>query len=66
MVSGGSRNESMIRIIRDGEVLKEIDDIQTLIQYLDYYDTPTKYIEIRTNDDKIEERNRRQAAELSD
>jgi len=65
-VSGGSRNESMIRIIRDGEVLKEIDDIQTLIQYLDYYDTPTKYIEIRTNDDKIEERNRRQAAELSD
>ena len=66
MVSGGSRNESMIRIIRDGEVLKEIDDIQTLIQYLDYYDTPTKYIEIRTNDDKIEERNRRQAAEFGD
>ena len=56
----------MIRIIRDGEVLKEIKDIQTLVQYLDYYDTPTKYIEIRTNHDEIEERNRRQAAELSD
>ena len=56
----------MIRIIRDGEVLKEIDDIQTLIQYLDYHDTPTKYIEIRTNHDEIEERDKRQAAELSD
>ena len=56
----------MIRIIRDGEVLKEIEDIQTLVQYMDYYDTPTKYIEIRTNDDEIEERNRRQAAKLSD
>ena len=56
----------MIRIIRDGEVLKEIEDIQTLVQYMDYYDTPTKYIEIRTNDDEIEKRNRRQAAKLSD
>ena len=56
----------MIRIIRDGEVLKEIKDIQTLVQYLDYYDTPTKYIEIRTNHDEIEKRDRRQAAELSD
>ena len=65
MVSGGSRNESMIRIIRDGEVLKEIDDIQTLIQYLDYYNTLPKMIEFRINYDKIEERERRQAAELS-
>jgi len=56
----------MIRIIKDGEVLKEMDDIQTLVQYMDYYDTPTKYLEIRTNYDEIEERNRRQAAELSD
>ena len=56
----------MIRIIRDGEVLKEMNDIQTLVQYLDYYDAPTKYIEIRTNHDEIEERDKRQAAELSD
>ncbi len=56
----------MIRIIRDGEVLKEIKDIQTLVQYLDYYDAETKYLEIRTNDDEIEKRNRRQAAEFSD
>ena len=56
----------MIRIIRDGEVLKEMDDIQTLVQHLDYHDTPTKYIEIRTNYDEIEKRDKRQAAELSD
>ena len=55
----------MIRIIKDDEVLKETEDVQTLIQYLDYYDTPPKKIEFRINYDKIEERNRRQAAELS-
>ncbi len=55
----------MIRIIKDDEVLKETEDVQTLIQYLDYYDTPPKMIEFRINYDKIEERNRRQAAELS-
>jgi hypothetical protein len=59
-------DRGVIRIIRDGEVLKEMDDIQTLVQYLDYYDAETKYLEIRTNDDEIEKRNRRQAAEFSD
>tara|TARA_R110002012_G_scaffold175444_2_gene340287 strand:+ start:2055 stop:2225 length:171 start_codon:yes stop_codon:yes gene_type:complete len=54
----------MIRIIRDGEVLKETEDIQTLVQYIDFYDAETKYLEIRPDYDKIEERNRRNAAEL--
>jgi len=54
----------MIRIIKDGEVLKETEDIQTLVQYIDFYDTDTKYLDIRADYDKIEERNRRQAAEL--
>jgi hypothetical protein len=54
----------MIRIIKDGEVLKETEDIQTLVQYIDFYDTPPKMIEFRVNYDKVEERNRRQAAEL--
>jgi hypothetical protein len=56
----------MIRIIRDGEVLKETADIQSLVQYIDFYDAETKYLEIRPDYDKIEERNRRQTAELSD
>ena len=54
----------MIRIIRDGEVLKETEDIQSLVQYIDFYDTDPKYLEITPNYDKIEERNRRQSAEL--
>tara|TARA_R110002050_G_C8922021_1_gene511460 strand:- start:1544 stop:1714 length:171 start_codon:yes stop_codon:yes gene_type:complete len=56
----------MIRIIRDGEVLKETEDIQSLVQYIDFYDAETKYLEITPNYDKIEERNRRNAAKLSD
>ena len=57
----------MIRIHKDGEVIKETEDIQTLVQFLDYYeDHPIKMVEFRVNRDKIEERNRRQAAELSD
>ena len=56
----------MIRIIRDGEVLKETENIQTLVQYIDFYDAETKYLEIRPDYDKIEERNRRNAAKLSD
>ena len=57
----------MIRIHKDGEVIKEPEDIQTLVQFLDYYDDhPIKMVEFRVNYDKIEERNRRQAAELSD
>jgi len=56
----------MIRIIRDGEVLKETENIQTLVQYIDFYDTETKYLEIKADYDKIEERNRRNAAKLSD
>ena len=65
----GLRNEDrevMIRIIKDGEVLKETEDVQTLVQYMDYHNTVPKYIEIRSNDEKIEERHRRQTAELSD
>lgn len=56
----------MIRIIRDGEVLKETENIQTLVQYIDFYDTETKYLEIKADYDKIEERNRRNIAKLSD
>ena len=56
----------MIRIIKEGEVLKETEDVQTLVQYMDYHNTVPKYIEIRSNDEKIEERHRRQTAELSD
>ena len=57
----------MIRIHKDGEVIKETEDIQTLVQFLDYYDDhPIKMVEFRVNNVKIEERNRRQAAELSD
>ena len=57
----------MIRIFKDGEVIKETEDIQTLVQFLDYYeDHPPKMVEFRVNHDKIEERNRRQASELSD
>ena len=57
----------MIRIHKDGEVIKETEDIQTLVQFLDYYDDhPIKMVEFRVNYDKIEERNRRQAAKLSD
>ena len=57
----------MIRIFKDGEVIKETEDIQTLVQFLDYYeDHPPKMVEFRVNHDKIEERNRRQPAELSD
>ncbi len=55
----------MIRIFKDGEIIKETEDIQTLVQYLDYYNETPKMIEFRVNYDKIEERNRRQAAELS-
>ncbi len=56
----------MIRIFKDGEIIKETEDIQTLVQFLDYYgDSPPKMIEFRLNHDKIEEKNRRQAAELS-
>lgn len=55
----------MIRIIRDGEVLKETEDIQSLVQYIDFYDADPKYLEITSNYDKIEERNRRNAAKLS-
>jgi hypothetical protein len=55
----------MIRIHKDGEVIKETEDIQTLVQFLDYYeDHPIKMVEFRVNHDAIEERNRRQAAEL--
>ena len=56
---------AMIRIIRDGEVLKETEDIQSLVQYIDFYDADPKYLEITPNYDKIEERNRRNAAKLS-
>ena len=57
----------MIRIFKDGEIIKETEDIQTLVQFLDYYgDSPPKMIEFRLNHAKIEEKNRRQAAELSD
>ena len=57
----------MIRIFKDGEIIKETEDIQTLVQFLDYYeDCPPKMVEFRLNYDKIEEKNRRQAAELSD
>ena len=55
----------MIRIHKDGEVIKETEDIQTLVQFLDYYeDPPIKMVEFRVNHDAIEKRNRRQAAEL--
>ena len=55
----------MIRIHKDGEVIKETEDIQTLVQFLDYYeDHPIKMVEFRVNHDAIEERNRRQAADL--
>jgi len=56
----------MIRIIKDGKVIKETEDMQTLVQFIDYYDSEPKAIEFSLNYDKIEERNRRQAAELSD
>ena len=57
----------MIRIFKDGEIIKETEDIQTLVQFLDYNeDCPPKMVEFRLNYDKIEEKNRRQAAELSD
>tara|TARA_R100000458_G_C8177015_1_gene175420 strand:- start:13 stop:186 length:174 start_codon:yes stop_codon:yes gene_type:complete len=57
----------VIRIFKDGEVIKETEDIQTLVQFLDYYgDHPIKMVEFRINHDEIEEKNRRQAAELSD
>ena len=55
----------MIRIIKDGKVIKETEDMQTLVQFIDYYDSEPKAIEFSLNYDKIKERNRRQAAELS-
>ena len=61
MVEGIGR---MIRIFKDGKVIKETEDIQTLAQYMDFYETPPKMIEFRLNHDEIEKRNRRQAAEL--
>jgi len=54
----------MIRIFKDGKVIKETEDMQTLAQYMDFYDSPPKMIEFRLNYDEIEKRNRRQAAEL--
>ena len=54
----------MIRIFKDGKVIKETEDMQTLAQYMDFYGTPPKMIEFRLNHDEIEKRNRRQAAEL--
>jgi len=56
----------MIRIFKDGKVIKETDDMQTLAQFMDFYDAEPKMIEFRLNYDEIEKRNRRQAAELSD
>tara|TARA_Y100000361_G_C10975266_1_gene246118 strand:+ start:123 stop:293 length:171 start_codon:yes stop_codon:yes gene_type:complete len=56
----------MIRIIKDGEVIKETLDMQTLVQFIDFYDSEPKAIEFSLNYDEIEKRNERQAAELSD
>jgi len=56
----------MIRIFKDGKVIKETEDMQTLVQFIDYYDSEPKMIEFSLNYDEIEKRNRRQAAELSD
>ena len=56
----------MIRIIKDGKVIKETQDMQTLVQFIDYYDSEPKRVEFSLNYDEIEKRNDRQAAELSD
>ena len=56
----------MIRIIKDGEIIKETLDMQTLVQFIDFYDSEPKRVEFSLNNDEIEKRNRRQAAELSD
>ena len=63
MVEGIKR---MIRIIKDGEIIKETLDMQTLVQFIDFYDSEPKRVEFSLNNDEIEKRNRRQAAELSD
>ena len=54
----------MIRIIKDGKVIKETEDMQILVQYIDYYDSEPQKVEFTLNHDEIEKRNRRQAAEL--
>lgn len=56
----------MIRIFKDGKVIKETEDMQTLVQFIDYYDSEPKMIEFSLNYDEIEKRNRRNAAKLSD
>ncbi len=56
----------MIRIIKDGKVIKETQDMQTLVQFIDYYDSEPKAIEFSLNYDEIKKRNERQTAELSD